>query len=147
MSRKSIGQMRPKTCELYLHSVSFRFTKISCFFMGITLKFLMPVETGRKTLILLGTKTSNVLNQVQPGIYHLKKDSALRFSWKDKGIKPFECGGETSLDFFSLKTDCILFVVSWNCSYLRYQFSYFSSLSLLNFFLYMPECYRLWLVL
>lgn len=69
-------------------------------------------ENGKKTLILHGTKTSNVLNSVLTQIYHLKKDSAVKYSRKNADIRPFESGGETSLEFFSLKTDCSIFVVS-----------------------------------
>ncbi|XP_010246147.1 PREDICTED: ribosome production factor 2 homolog [Nelumbo nucifera] len=68
------------------------------------------VENGKKTLILQGTKTSNILNSVLTEIYHLKRDSAVRFTRKNENIRPFESGGETSLEFFSLKTDCSLFV-------------------------------------
>ncbi|CAI9090665.1 OLC1v1025482C1 [Oldenlandia corymbosa var. corymbosa] len=69
------------------------------------------VETGKKTLILHGTKTSNVLNAVLAEIYHLKRGSALKYSKKNENVRPFESGGETSLEFFSLKTDCGLFVL------------------------------------
>ncbi|GLT94649.1 hypothetical protein SLE2022_123780 [Rubroshorea leprosula] len=68
------------------------------------------VETGKKTLILQGTKTSSTLNAVLTEIYHLKKGGAVRFTRKNDNIRPFESGGETSLEFFSLKTDCSLFV-------------------------------------
>ncbi|KAD5508585.1 hypothetical protein E3N88_16288 [Mikania micrantha] len=68
------------------------------------------VELGKKTLILHGTKTSNVLNEVLTEIYHLKKDNAVKFSRRNDNIRPFESGGETSLEFYSLKTDCSLFV-------------------------------------
>lgn len=68
------------------------------------------VETGKKTLILHGTKTSSVLNSVLTEIYHLKKDDSVKYSRKNDNIRPFESGGETSLEFFSLKTDCSLFV-------------------------------------
>ncbi|KAF5750474.1 ribosome production factor 2 isoform X1 [Tripterygium wilfordii] len=68
------------------------------------------VETGKKTLILQGTKTSGTLNDVLKGIYHLKRDSAIRYTRKNDNIRPFESGGETSLEFFSLKTDCSIFV-------------------------------------
>ncbi|CAN0879929.1 Ribosome production factor 2 homolog [Linum grandiflorum] len=68
------------------------------------------VETGKKTLILQGTKTSNVLNSVLTELYHLKKDSAIRYTRKNDNIRPFESGGETSLEFFSEKTDCSIFV-------------------------------------
>ncbi|KAK6945225.1 Brix domain [Dillenia turbinata] len=68
------------------------------------------VETGRKTLILQGTKTSSTLNEVLTEIYHLKKENAVRYTRKNENIRPFESGGETSLEFFSLKTDCSLVV-------------------------------------
>ncbi|CAI9279122.1 unnamed protein product [Lactuca saligna] len=68
------------------------------------------VEFGKKTLLLHGTKTSNVLNAVLTEIYHLKKDNAVKYSRRNDNIRPFESGGETSLEFYSLKTDCSLFV-------------------------------------
>uniref|UniRef100_J3MR08 Ribosome production factor 2 homolog n=1 Tax=Oryza brachyantha TaxID=4533 RepID=J3MR08_ORYBR len=68
------------------------------------------VETGKKTLILHGTKTSAVLNSVLANLFHLKRDNAVKFSKKNDNIRPFESGGETSLEFFSLKTDCSLLV-------------------------------------
>ncbi|KAK0584470.1 hypothetical protein LWI29_013778 [Acer saccharum] len=68
------------------------------------------VETGKKTLILQGTKTSNTLNAVMTELYLLKKGSAIRYTRKNENIRPFESGGETSLEFFSLKTDCSIFI-------------------------------------
>ncbi|KAE8022353.1 hypothetical protein FH972_008157 [Carpinus fangiana] len=68
------------------------------------------VETGKKTLILHGTKTSGVLNAVLTEIFHMKKGSAVKFSRKNENIKPFESGGETSLEFFLNRTDCSIFV-------------------------------------
>lgn len=74
--------------------------------------YFWQVETGKKTLILHGTKTSQVLNDVMTEIYHLKRDNSVKYTRKNDNIRPFESGGETSLEFFSLKTDCSLFVVS-----------------------------------
>ncbi|OAY42849.1 ribosome production factor 2 homolog [Manihot esculenta] len=68
------------------------------------------VETGKKTLILQGTKTSSVLNSVLADLYHLKRDNAIRYTRKNDNIRPFESGGESSLEFFSQKTDCSIFV-------------------------------------
>ena len=73
------------------------------------------VEGEKKTLILHGTKTSNVLNTVLTEIYHLKKENCIKYSRKNENVRPFEAGGETSLEFFSQKTDCNLFVVSGSC--------------------------------
>lgn len=83
---------------------------------------IAQVENGKKTLILQGTKTSNVLNAVLTEIYQLKKGSAVRYTRKNENIRPFESGGETSLEFFSLKTDCSLFVVSRNLELFIYIF-------------------------
>ncbi|EPS67718.1 hypothetical protein M569_07056, partial [Genlisea aurea] len=67
-------------------------------------------ETGKMTLILHGTKTSSILNSVLAEIHSLKKKDSVKFSRKNENIKPFESGGETSLEFFSSKTDCSLFL-------------------------------------
>ncbi|KAF9591564.1 hypothetical protein IFM89_004618 [Coptis chinensis] len=67
------------------------------------------VENGKKTLIL-AAKTSYMLNSVLTEIFHLKRGSAIKYSRKNDNIRPFENGGETSLEFFSQKTDCSLFV-------------------------------------
>ncbi|WVZ99169.1 hypothetical protein U9M48_044505 [Paspalum notatum var. saurae] len=68
------------------------------------------VETGKKILILHGTKTSAVLNSVLSDIYHLKRDNDVKYTKKNDKIRPFESGGESTLEFFSLKTDCSLIV-------------------------------------
>ena len=74
--------------------------------------FSLKVENGKKTLILHGTKTSAVLNSVLTEIHHLKKENSIKYSRRNEDIRPFENGGETSLEFFSQKTDCSMFVVS-----------------------------------
>ncbi|KAK1256579.1 hypothetical protein QJS04_geneDACA024544 [Acorus gramineus] len=68
------------------------------------------VENAKKTLILQGTKTSGVLKGLLAEIHHLKKGNSIRYTRKNDNIRPFESGGETSLEFFSLKTDCSLIV-------------------------------------
>uniref|UniRef100_A0ACD5X691 Uncharacterized protein n=1 Tax=Avena sativa TaxID=4498 RepID=A0ACD5X691_AVESA len=70
------------------------------------------VENGKKMIILHGTKTSAVLNSVLADLFHLKRDHAVKFTKKNDNIRPFGSGGETSLEFFSLKSDCSLLVVS-----------------------------------
>uniref|UniRef100_A0A1J3JM41 Ribosome production factor 2 homolog n=1 Tax=Noccaea caerulescens TaxID=107243 RepID=A0A1J3JM41_NOCCA len=67
------------------------------------------VETGKKTLILHGTKTSATVSSVLMELYRLKKGGAIKYSRRNENIRPFESGGETSLEFFSLKTDCSIF--------------------------------------
>ncbi|CAN8258349.1 unnamed protein product [Cochlearia groenlandica] len=68
------------------------------------------VETGKKTLILHGTKTSATLSSVLMELYRLKKGGATKYTRRNGDIRPFEIGGETSLEFFSLQTDCSIFV-------------------------------------
>ncbi|PWA55611.1 Brix domain-containing protein [Artemisia annua] len=50
----------------------------------------------KKTFLLHGTKTSNVLNDVLTEIYHLKKDNSVKYSRRNDNIRPFESGGEQS---------------------------------------------------
>lgn len=110
------GETCTKTCEFFsmreaeIFNVDMlNLVEMIYFFFGIC---VWQIETGKKTLILRSTKTSNVLNAVLAEIYHLKRNSAIKYSKKNENIRPFESGGETSLEFFSLKTDCGVFVVS-----------------------------------
>jgi ribosome production factor 2 len=65
-------------------------------------------------MILNGTKTSSVIKGVVADLHHMKKTggNSIKFSRKNDNVRPFEGGGETSLEFLSQKTDCSLFVVS-----------------------------------
>ncbi|KAH0872583.1 hypothetical protein HID58_069945, partial [Brassica napus] len=53
-------------------------------------------------------KAKRVLEQRVPKL----KGGAIKYSRRNENIRPFESGGETSLEFFSLKTDCSIFAVS-----------------------------------
>lgn len=68
-------------------------------------------ENSKKILLLHGTKTTATIKQVLSDIYHLRKDGgkAIKYTKKNEAIRPFEGGGETSLEFLSQKTDCSLF--------------------------------------
>lgn len=70
------------------------------------------VENVKRILILHGTKTSNILNSVLTDIFHLKRagGNAIKYTKKNGDIRPFESGGETTLEFLSQKTDCSLFI-------------------------------------
>ena len=74
-----------------------------------------------------------MLNSVLTQIYHLKKEMAVRFSRKNEDVRPFESGGEASLEFFSLKTDCSMFVVSRNPISVKVLFFFFSSVHFVCF--------------
>jgi ribosome production factor 2 len=54
-------------------------------------------------------------NSVPSDIYHLMNcDNAVKYTKKNENIRPLESGGESSLEFFSLKIDCSLIVVSYS---------------------------------
>lgn len=68
-------------------------------------------ENAKKLLLLHGTKTSACVKQTLADFFHLRKDGgkAIKYTKKNDAIRPFEGGGETSLEFLSQKTDCSLF--------------------------------------
>ncbi|XP_024373278.1 ribosome production factor 2 homolog [Physcomitrium patens] len=68
-------------------------------------------ENSKKLLLLHGTKTTASIKQVLSDFYHLRKEGgkAIKYTKKNDAIRPFEGGGETSLEFLSQKTDCSLF--------------------------------------
>jgi ribosome production factor 2 len=47
-----------------------------------------------------------VLTSVLLDIYHLKRDNTVKYTKKKDDIRPFESGGESSLELFSFKADC-----------------------------------------
>ncbi|TNM94522.1 ribosome production factor 2 homolog [Takifugu rubripes] len=65
------------------------------------------VEDGKSAMIMKGGNTSQLISNVLKDIYALKKPNAVLY--KKKNItRPFE--DSTSLEFFSKKTDCSLFL-------------------------------------
>lgn len=68
-------------------------------------------ENAKKLLLLHGTKTSALVKGVLADFFHLRKDGgkAIKYTKKNDSVRPFEGGGETSLEFLSQKTDCSLF--------------------------------------
>lgn len=71
-------------------------------------------ENVKKALLLQGTKSSAVLKEVLTDIHHLKRwgGNSMKLSRKNENVRPFEAGGEASLEFLAQKTDCSLFMVS-----------------------------------
>ncbi|XP_054617609.1 ribosome production factor 2 homolog [Dunckerocampus dactyliophorus] len=64
-------------------------------------------EDGKSTMIMKGGNTSQTVSQALKDIYSLKKPNAVLY--KKKNItRPFE--DSTSMEFFSKKTDCSLFL-------------------------------------
>lgn len=68
-------------------------------------------ENAKKALLLHGTKSSALLKSLLSDVHHLKKaDGAVKLTHKNDKVRPFEGGGEASLEFLSQKTDCSLFM-------------------------------------
>lgn len=68
----------------------------------------MQEEDAKNILILQGTKVSQVVKDVLLDINKLKKLESVRYS-RPNEVRPFEAGGEASLQFFCQRSDCALF--------------------------------------
>ena len=70
------------------------------------------VEELKKVLLLHGGKSSAVLKDVLSDLGALKRGECLKLSRKNEAVRPFESGGEGSLEFLCLKADCSLFCLA-----------------------------------
>jgi ribosome production factor 2 len=69
------------------------------------------VEVLKKLLILTGGKSSAVVKSVLTELGSLKKGECLKLTRKNEQVRPFEAGGELSLEFLARKADCSLFAL------------------------------------
>jgi ribosome production factor 2 len=69
---------------------------------------LLQEEDAKNILILQGTKVSQVVKDVLLDINKLKKLESVRYTRANE-VRPFEAGGEASLQFFCQRSDCTLF--------------------------------------
>ncbi|GBG00525.1 ribosome production factor [Raphidocelis subcapitata] len=69
------------------------------------------VEDAKRGLFLFGGATSAVIKDVLTDLHKLKGSEAVKFTRKNDGVKPFEPGGESALEFFSRKSNCSLFAL------------------------------------
>ena len=69
------------------------------------------VEEPRRALLLYGNSTSQLIKDVLVDVHKLKGRDALKFSRKNDDIRPFEMGGEVSLESHAERNDCSLFAV------------------------------------
>lgn len=70
------------------------------------------VEDAKKTLLLAGNKTSQVVKDIFSDMQKLKPlGDAIRYTRKNPDARPFEIGGETPLEHFSQRTDCAQFAL------------------------------------
>ena len=66
------------------------------------------VEELKKVLLLHGGKSSAVLKDVLTDLSALKRGECLKLSRKNDSVRPFESGGEVTLEFLCQKADCSL---------------------------------------
>jgi len=70
------------------------------------------IETeGKMCLMLQGGRSSQVLKSLVTDFGVMKKGECHKLSRKNDGIRPFEGGGETSLEFFAQKADAGSFML------------------------------------
>jgi len=69
------------------------------------------VESVKKALLLHAGKTSQVLKDLLTDLGTLKAHESLKLSRTNEGVRPFEVGGEVSLEFLARKADCSLFAL------------------------------------
>ncbi|EFJ42816.1 hypothetical protein VOLCADRAFT_107061 [Volvox carteri f. nagariensis] len=69
------------------------------------------IEDAKRALFLYGNQTSQIVKDVLTDLYQLKRLEAQKFTRKNENIRPFEPGGETSLEFYCSRNNCPLFVL------------------------------------
>ena len=62
-------------------------------------------KAGKTTLCLHGQNSSDVLKHLLADLARIKGQEAHKMTRKNPGIRPFEGGGGTSLEFFAKKAD------------------------------------------
>lgn len=62
-------------------------------------------KAGKTTLCLHGQNSSEVLKRLLADLARTKGQEAHKMTRKNPGVRPFEGGGETSLEFFAKKAD------------------------------------------
>jgi ribosome production factor 2 len=70
------------------------------------------VETLKRALLLHSGRTSAVMKSVLSDLGALKAGESLKLTRKNEGVRPFEGGGEASLEFLTRKADCSLFALA-----------------------------------
>jgi len=68
-------------------------------------------KSGKTTLMLHGATTSATLKSLLADLASIKRDEAHKMTRKNPNVRPFEGGGETSLEFFAKKADAGCFAL------------------------------------
>uniref|UniRef100_A0A7S0V4Q9 Ribosome production factor 2 homolog n=1 Tax=Polytomella parva TaxID=51329 RepID=A0A7S0V4Q9_9CHLO len=70
------------------------------------------VEDAKRILLLYGNNTSQVVKDALTDIQRMKKMESTKYTRKNSEVRPFEAGGETSLEHYCRKADCGLFALA-----------------------------------
>lgn len=70
------------------------------------------VEELKRVVLLHGGRSSAVLKDVLTDLAALKRGECLKLSRNNDTVRPFESGGEVTLEFLCQKADCSLFCVA-----------------------------------
>ena len=68
-------------------------------------------KDGKTTLFLHGQNSSQILKELLSDLASMKTLEARKMTRKNPGVRPFEGGGETSLEFFARKADASAYVL------------------------------------
>lgn len=69
------------------------------------------IEDAKKSLVLYGNNVSQVIKDVLSDLHKIKRTESVKFTRKNENVKPFEPGGEQSLEFYCSKSQCGLFAL------------------------------------
>mmetsp|Transcript_40412 Transcript_40412/g.89773 ORF Transcript_40412/g.89773 Transcript_40412/m.89773 type:complete len:340 (-) Transcript_40412:2490-3509(-) len=69
------------------------------------------IEDVKRSLVLYGNKVSQVVKDALTDIHKLKGLDSVKYTRRNEDVRPFEPGGETSLEFYSNKSNCSLFAL------------------------------------
>lgn len=69
------------------------------------------VEDPRRALILYGNNTSQIIKDVLVDVQKMKYPHSLKFSRKNDDVRPFEAGGDATLETHAQRANCSLFAL------------------------------------
>lgn len=70
-----------------------------------------PIEDAKKSLVLYGNNVSQIVKDVLTDLHKIKGTESVKFTRRNENVRPFEPGGETSLEFYCTKSQCGLFAL------------------------------------
>mmetsp|Transcript_41303 Transcript_41303/g.123318 ORF Transcript_41303/g.123318 Transcript_41303/m.123318 type:complete len:212 (-) Transcript_41303:3037-3672(-) len=69
------------------------------------------VEDAKRSLVLYGNQTSQRIKDVLTDLHKIKRTESVKYTRRNENVRPFEVGGEASLEFYARKGGCGLFAL------------------------------------